>query len=296
MPHTLKHARPPGLWLAACWCLLFAGAAFAQVPVPALDARVTDLTDTLSARQKTELEQSLAAFEAKQGSQLAVLIVPTTQPEEIEQYSIRVVEQWKLGREDVDDGALLLVAKNDRTLRIEVGYGLEGALTDATSKRIIAEIITPHFRNGDFFGGIQAGVRAMMKVIKGEPLPPPAPSASNDDGGSSTSILPGVVLFAFMIGQMLRGLIGSLPAALSTAAVAAGLVWLLAGVGAAVLSALAIFAILMFSGLGGGRGIGRGGYYSSGGFGGGLGGGVGRGGGFGGGGGGFGGGGASGRW
>ncbi len=297
MPHTLKHARAAGLWLATCWCLLFAGAAFAQVPVPALAARVTDLTETLSARQKTELEQTLAVFEKKQGSQIAVLLVPTTQPEEIEQYSIRVVEQWKLGREDVDDGALLLVAKADRTLRIEVGYGLEGALTDATSKRIIAEIITPHFRDGDFFGGIQAGVRAMMKVIKGEPLPLPAPGASNDDGGGSSSILPGVVFFAFMIGQMFRGLIGSLPAALGTAAVAASVAWLLAGVGAAVLSALAIFAMLMFSGLGGGRGFSRGGYYSSGGFGGGgLGGGLGRGGAFGGGGGGFGGGGASGRW
>ncbi len=300
MPRALKQTRSAGLWLAACWCLLFAGAVSAQVPVPALDARVTDLTNTLSARQKTELEQSLANFEKKQGSQLAVLLVSTTRPEEIEQYSIRVVEKWKLGREDVDDGALLLVAKNDRILRIEVGYGLEGALTDATSKRIIAEIITPHFRDGDFFGGIQAGVRAMMKVVKGEPLPPPAPGASNDDGGSPSSIVPGVVFFAFMIGQMFRGLIGSLPAALGTAAVAAGIVWLLAGVGAAVLSALAIFAILMFSGLGGGRGISRGGYYSSGGFGGGLGGGlgggIGRGGGFGGGGGGFGGGGASGRW
>ncbi len=286
----MSRAWPARLWVAAALYALLAAAAYAQTPVPALDARVTDLTDTLSAQQKTTLEQTLANFEAKHGSQIAVLLVPTVRPEAIEQYSIRVVEQWKLGREDVDDGALLLVAKDDRALRIEVGYGLEGALTDATSKRIIAEIITPHFRDGDFFGGIQAGVRAMMKVIEGEPLPAPEPGASDGEGDNPSSILPGVVFFAFVVGQMFRGLIGRLPAALGTAAVAAGVVWLLAGVVAAVLSALAVFAILMFSGLGGGRGIG--GYYSGGGFGGSL----GRGGGFGGGGGGFGGGGASGRW
>src|SRR5580700_3591194 len=145
-------------------------AAAAAVPVPPLGARVTDLTGTLTAEQQTALEQKLAAFEAAKGSQLAVLIVPTTQPEEIEQYSIRVVDQWKLGRKQVngqrvDDGALLLVAKNDRKVRIEVGYGLEGVLTDATTNRIIDETIGPDFRQGNFYGGIDGALEQMMKLI-----------------------------------------------------------------------------------------------------------------------------------
>lgn len=147
---------------------------FADVPVPPLTARVIDETDTLTAEQRASLEQTLKDFEARKGSQISVLVVPTTQPETIEQYSMRVVEQWKLGRKSVDDGALLIVAKNDRALRIEVGYGLEGALTDATSNRIINETIVPRFKQGDFYGGITAGVDSMMRVVSGEPLPPPA--------------------------------------------------------------------------------------------------------------------------
>jgi uncharacterized protein len=284
------------LWIAGTWCLLFASVAFAQVPVPPLKARVTDLTDTLSAQQQARLERRLQAFEARRGSQIAVLLVPTTQPETIEQYSIRVVEDWKLGREGVDDGALLLIAKDDRAMRIEVGYGLEGALNDATAKRIIAEIITPYFRNGDFFAGIQAGVQAMIKVIEGEPLPASEPA--NDDGNSPASVLPGVVFFAFILGQIFRGIVGRLPAALGTAAVSTGIVWLLIGsLLAAFLSGLVIFAILIFSGAGTARSFGRGGYYSVGGLGvGGWGAGTAGGGGFRGAGGSFGGGGASGRW
>jgi uncharacterized protein len=275
-------------WLALALCLLLiASTAFALVPVPPLKARVTDLTGTLSAQQRARIEQELQAFEANKGIQIALLIVPTTQPEAIEQYSIRVVDKWKLGREGVDDGALLLIAKNDRTLRIEVGYGLEGALTDATSNRIIAEIITPYFRNGDYFGGIQAGVQAMMKVIRGEPLPAPAPKLAQDEN-SPGSVLPGLMFFAFFVGQMLRGMLGRVPAALGTAAVSTGIAWLLVGsLLGSLLVGVGLFAILLFSGVGGG-GFGRGGYYSTGGFGGGFG-GVG-------GGGGFGGGGASGRW
>jgi uncharacterized protein len=145
-------------------------------PVPALSARVTDATGTLSDEQRSTLEQSLKDYEARKGSQIAVLIVPTTQPETIEQYSIRVVEQWKLGRTRVDDGVLLIIAKNDRTLRIEVGYGLEGVLTDATSNRIIEDIIVPRFRQGDFYGGVSAGVDGIMRVVDGEPLPAPRQS------------------------------------------------------------------------------------------------------------------------
>ena len=170
----MKAARALIVALLMCW----ASAAAADVAVPPLTGRVVDLTGTLSSGDVDRLTQTLKNLEARKGSQIAVLIVPTTQPETIEQYSIRVAEAWKIGRKKIDDGALLVIAKNDRKLRIEVGYGLEGALTDVTAKRIIDEIITPKFRSGDFAGGISAGVDRMIGVIDGEPLPAPAPAAS----------------------------------------------------------------------------------------------------------------------
>ena len=148
----------------------------AEVAVPALAARVTDLTTTLDPAQRARLEQTLATFEARKGSQIVVLIVPTTAPETIEQFALRVAELWRIGRGKVDDGALLVVAKDDRTLRIEVGYGLEGALNDATSKRIISETIVPRFKQNDFSGGIAAGLEQMVKVVDGELLPTPVPA------------------------------------------------------------------------------------------------------------------------
>ena len=144
---------------------LFASFAYSEVAVPPLTGRIVDLTGTLSLSQSNEIADILAAHEQKSGNQLGVLIVPTTQPEAIEQYSLRVVESWKLGRKGVDDGALFLVAKNDRKLRIEVGYGLEGVLPDAICRRIISEIITPKFKQGDFAGGITAGVTAIIDAI-----------------------------------------------------------------------------------------------------------------------------------
>ena len=143
--------------------------------MPPLTGRVVDQTGTLSSGDVASLKQTLRDFEARKGSQIAVLIVPTTDGETIEQYSLRVAEAWKIGRKKIDDGAMLVVAKNDRQLRIEVGYGLEGALTDVTSKRIIDEDITPKFRSGDFAGGISAGVDRMIRVIDGEKLPAPEP-------------------------------------------------------------------------------------------------------------------------
>ena len=172
----LSHIRPTvvsagfPLLLSILACLLM-GSAHAEVEVPPLKARVTDLTNTLDVQQRDALEQKLAAFEAAKGSQIAVLIVPTTQPEAIEQYSIRVAEQWKLGRKGVDDGVLLLVAKDDRKMRLEVGRGLEGAVPDAVAKRITSEIIAPYFKNGDFHGGIAAGVDRLIRVAGGESLP-----------------------------------------------------------------------------------------------------------------------------
>src|SRR5207237_3108291 len=131
---------------------------------------------TLSSGDIAALSQKLRDFETRKGSQVAVLIVPTTDPETIEQFAIRVAEAWKIGRKKVDDGALLVIAKNDRHLRIEVGYGLEGVLTDVTTKRIIDEEITPKFKAGDFAGGVSAGVNRMIRLIDGEKLPTPEPA------------------------------------------------------------------------------------------------------------------------
>jgi uncharacterized protein len=265
-------------------------------PVPKLAARVTDLTGTLTAGQQTALEQKLSAFESAKGAQLAVLIVPTTQPEEIEQYSIRVVDAWKLGRKGVDDGALLIVAKDDHKVRIEVGRGLEGVLTDALSNRILDETVKPAFRQGNFYGGIDAGLDQMMKLVSGEPLPPPEQQWQGRRGHGGGLLLP--LLFAVFAGSvLLRGIFGRTLGSVLTGAGAGLLVWI-AGYALALvgLAAIGAFLFTLLGGLGRGSGWSSGGW---GGFGGGLGGGMGGGfggGGFSGGGGGFAGGGASGSW
>ena len=266
------------------------------VPVPRLAGRVTDLTGTLTAEQKAGLEQRLLAFETRKGTQIAVLMVATTKPEEIEQYALRVVEQWKLGRKKVDDGALLLVAKDDRTLRIEVGYGIEGVLNDATAKRIVSDVITPPLKNGDFFGGINAGVDQMMRVIDGEPLPEPRRRAAGGDAQNLGQLLPFVFVLALFVGGVLRSVLGRVPGAIAAGGLIGLLGWLFAGAAAAAALAggIAFLVTLAGVGVGGQRGMHGGGLY--GGYGGGRGAGVGFGGGFSGGGGGFGGGGASGRF
>lgn len=267
----------------------------AEVPVPALTAHVTDRTGTLNATQQAELERTLADFEARKGVQIAVLLVPTTEPETIEQYSMRVVEQWQLGRKKVDDGALLLIAKDDRTLRIEVGYGLEGALSDIVSKRIISEDIVPYLRKGDFAAGIRAGVDRMMRVIDGEPLPPPPPQQNYSDAGGprQDNALLLIFFFAVIGGGFLRAMLGPLPGALATGGLVALGTWVLLGAFSLALIAGLIAAAATLAGIGRGMGGfgGGGGFRGGGGFGGGSGGG-----GFSGGGGGFGGGGASGRF
>ncbi|EIF32173.1 beta-propeller domain-containing protein, methanol dehydrogenase [Burkholderia sp. Ch1-1] len=265
--------------------------AMAQVAVPPLTARVTDQTGTLTSDQVSEIEQTLQAFESRKGTQIAVLIVPTTEPETIEQYSLRVVDQWKLGRKKVDDGALLIVAKNDRTLRIEVGYGLEGVLNDAISNRIISEIIVPRFREGDFSGGITAGIDQMIRVADGESLPP-AQSRKGEGTPNVWRFAPVIFMLAIVFGSTLRAMFGRLPGAAVAGGVVAVIAWLLAaGLAATIVAGAIAFLFTLTSGGMGGYvgtyGIGR----HGGGFGRG-----GRGGGFGGGGGGFGGGGASGRW
>jgi uncharacterized protein len=283
---AVKTARASLLAFALCWAFV----AGAQVPVPPLGARVTDQTATLTDEQKSALEQTLRLFEARKGSQVAVLIVSSTAPETIEQYALRVAEQWKPGRKNVDDGALLVVAKDDRTLRIEVGYGLEGALTDAASKRIISEIIVPRFRQDDFYGGIAAGVDRILRVIDGEPLPKPEAGRPGRPRGIGP-FLPVMMILALVVGGMLHTLLGRFPGAIVTGGAVSIVAWMLAGaISVALIAGVIAFLFTLLSGGMGGRGLGGGG------FGGGFGGGGFGGGGFSGGGGGFGGGGASGRW
>jgi uncharacterized protein len=165
--------------------LLLCGEAHAEVTFPQWTQPVIDLTGTLEPAQIEVLNQRLADFEARKGSQIGVLMLPTTQPETVEQLGIRVFDEWKLGRKGVDDGVLLLVAKDDDRWRIEVGYGLEGALTDATATRIARDIIHPYFKRGEYYAGIDAGVAAIEKVIGSESLPPPARRAHTDSTNSN---------------------------------------------------------------------------------------------------------------
>jgi uncharacterized protein len=283
-----------GLLLTFATLIAIPNASAAIVPVPPLTARVIDQTNTLDATQKQALESQLAALEQRKGSQLAVLIVPSTGDEAIAQYSLRVVEAWKLGRKGIDDGVLLLVAKDDHKVRIEVGKGLEGPIPDAIANRVIDEYIVPKFRADDFGGGLQVGVQRLIALIDGEPLPPPKPERSFEKSGRFN---PGVLFVAFIIANVCRGLFGRaapLGRASVTGAVVAGAGWLLSSLWplAIGLGVLGFFFGLLPSG--GGRfasGRGVGGWGGGGGFGGG-----GSSGGFGGGGGSFGGGGASGGW
>lgn len=272
--------------LLAIGLLLCSGmaAAASEVAVPQFQAYVTDLAGLLQPPQRAALEQKLVAFARERGSEVALLIVPTTQPETIEQYAIRVAEAWKPGRAQQDDGLLLVVARDDRAFRIEVGYGLEGAIPDAIAKRVIEETILPRFRQNDYYGGLDAGIEQLFGLIRGEALPPPPQQAASaqDPLGALAPLLFG----ALVVGQFLRRALGPLLGGLVVGGGLFGLGWLVSGaLGLALLLGVGGFVLTLF-GLamgGGGFGHGRGGGFGGGGFGGG-------------GGGGFGGGGASGRW
>ena len=261
-------------------------------PIPPLTGRVVDETQTLTAEQKRALEAKLQEFEQSKGSQIAVLITSTTFPEPIESFSIRVADNWKIGRKSANDGILIVVANSDRVMRLEVGYGLEGAIPDATARRLIDEVFIPGFGEGKFYEGLSAGIDRLIKVIDGEPLP--AVSQSNAGKGNPRSIESYFVLFivaTLAFGGMLRRLLGRLPAALVVGAGIGFLAWLIvAPILIALLVGVVALVVTLFGGGGGGGMPGR---LGGGGFGGG---GFGGGGGFRGGGGGFGGGGASGRW
>ncbi len=297
----MRIARAFLLAFVVCWV----GVAAAEVAIPPLTRRVVDQTGTLSPGEVAALTQRLKDLEARKGSQIAVLIVPTTQPETIEQFSIRVADAWKIGRRKIDDGALLVVAKNDRHLRIEVGYGLEGSLTDATTRRIIDEDIAPKFRAGDFGGGIAAGIDRMIRVIDGEQLPAPEPEHWQSPRlGNNIDPFNPIVLFAvFAAAGILRSILGRLLGSTAIGGMIGFVAWLFLGsiaVSAAVggLAFLLAFFFDMFTPANGPQGYGRRGGWSGGSYsgGGGWSGGSSDGGSFSGGGGGFGGGGASGRW
>lgn len=274
-------------WLLAL-LLLIPAAVLAEVPVPPLTAPVIDQTGTLSSEQIASLDRTLRTFNESKGAQISVLIVPTTQPETIEQYSIRVAESWKLGRQGADDGVLLLVAKDDRAVRIEVGYGLEGALPDALANRITDQVIVPRFRGGDFAGGIAEGVNRIIAVIEGEPLPAPERRQGRSSEGIGAT-LPLLLMLVFVGSGILRRLFGAFGGASVLGGIAGVIAWVLTSVmGVAIGAAVIAF---LFTLLGGGHSG-----WSSGPRGGWGGGGFGGGGGWSGGGGGFGGGGASGRW
>ncbi len=269
------------------------GMARAESPVPPLSARVTDTVGVLEAATRTSLEAKLAAFEAERGAQIAALIVGTTGDEPIESYALRVAEAWKLGRDGIDDGALLVVALDDRALRIEVGYGLEGVLTDATSKRIIAETLVPAFRAGDYAGGIAQGLERMMAVVAGEDLPPPARRTQHNPFALA-------LFLAVFFPLMFRGLRAAPLRVGASGLVAGGTTLLLTQVVPA--AGLSLLVAGLFAGLNGGGGPTHwashrrySGHWPGGWTVGGGGGGFGSGG-FSGGGGGFGGGGASGHW
>ncbi|MEO8486938.1 MAG: YgcG family protein [Betaproteobacteria bacterium] len=270
-------------------------------PIPALSAHVTDLAATLSDAERQALESKLVAFESATGAQLAVLIVPTTQPEPIEAYAIRVADAWKIGRKGRDDGALLLVAKNDRRLRLEVGYGLEGLIPDALARRIVSDDVAPKFRDGNYAAGIGAGVDRIIGIVQKGELPPPEKRASTQRGvggfdWGTIAILALVVVP--MVGGVLKSMFGKIGGSTVGAALAGGVTWFVIGSIALALGAAVVawLVILLLGGVGSALGGGRrgGGVFVPGGWGGG-GGGLG-GGGWSGGGGGFGGGGASGSW
>lgn len=296
----MMRRRAPRRWLALVLALLLPAlllpALHAADAVPKLVRHVTDLTGTLTAPQVDQLDAQLVALEKTKGAQLVVLMVGSTGGQDLESYSLAVAEANRIGRKGTDDGLLLLIVKDDRRVRYEVGYGLEGAVPDAATARITREYIAPKFRTNDYFGGISDAVGALTQLIDGEPLPPPihdSPSAEHTGPGLQNGLMIGV--FAALFLRSMFGRASAWVRAPLGAMLVGGLLWLLISMGVGILGAV-VGGLLMLLPGGSGRSIGGGGW---GGFGGGSGwggGGLGGGGGFSGGGGSFGGGGSSGSW
>lgn len=247
-------ARLLGAWLAALLLLAGPGAAAAQdlQPVPPLTAHVVDQTQTLDAIQLKGLEDKLTAFEQAKGTQIAILMVATSQPEDIASYANRVGNAWKIGRMGVGDGVLLVVAKNDRKVRIEVAKTLEGAIPDLAAKHIIDEAITPNFRRGDFAGGLQAAADQIIARVTGEPLPAPKPPVAQRGGGEGFDWMDlAIILFIAvpLAGRVLNGILGRKLGAMTTG-VGVGAIALLvtSSIVVAVIAALVALIFSMVSG------------------------------------------------
>ena len=227
-----RDLRRSAWWLALLAVLalaaMFSPARADVLPVPSLDARVIDRTGTLDEAQRRTLEARLAALEGQRGTQVVVLMVPTTAPEDIAAFAQRVADQWKIGRRTIGDGVLVVVAKDDRRMRIEVAKALEGAITDLAARRILDDTMRPAFREGDYAGGLRAAVDQLEARIRGEALPEPetTPATTWDDGAGLLENL-GVFLFVAVpiVATVLRGLFGRKLAALVTAGVAGGVAW-----------------------------------------------------------------------
>jgi uncharacterized protein len=239
--------------------------------VPPL-ARVTDTTGTLGAGQKQALEEKLAAFESSRGTQIAVVIVGSTQPEPISDFAQRLGDAWKIGRAEVGDGMLMVVAKDDRRVWIAVAKALEGAVPDLAAARVIREQITPRFRGGDFAGGIGAGLDALFRLVEGEGLPEPAAGGGPGGGQDPFALLAPFVIFGVAVGVLLRRLFGAKGALLGGAATGTFAGWVYSSLQFGLIAGAAAFFFAMFAGSGGGgRVLGgrRGGVIIPGGFGGG---------------------------
>lgn len=244
----VKGLRWPAYWVAACCALLCTlTSAFGQLAVPALTGHVVDSTGTLDEAQRLQLEAKLAAFEQSRGAQLVVLLVPTTQPEDIASYANRVANTWKIGRREIGDGVLVVVAKNDRKIRIEVAKALEGAIADLAAKRIISELITPRFKANDFAGGLEAGTEQLMKLIAGEALPAPAVQAANEGDGDFQWIDLAIFMFIAMplLAGVARSILGSKLGALVTGAAVGALA--LSITASLFIAAIAAFVALLFA-------------------------------------------------
>lgn len=237
-------------------CLLLAvvtgHAANSLVDIPPLQSAVTDLTQTLNIEEQAALNQKLSQFSQQSGSQVAVLLLPTTQPEDIAQFGIRLAEAWKIGREKQDDGVIIIVAKKDRKMRIEVGYGLEGAIPDAVAKRIISDQIAPAFKQGQFYQGLNLATDTVIQLIQGEQLPAPAKSTEQSHADDWMSMLPILMFAAIIGGAILKGLLGDFPGSLVTGGLLGGLAGILGAT--ALLMGLIGLAAFVFTMAMGGRG------------------------------------------
>jgi uncharacterized protein len=255
-----------GRWLTGfCWALMLMltlSPVLAQQPVPALTGHVVDRSGTLSAQQRQQLEDKLATFEQSRGAQIVLLLVPSTQPEDIASYSNRVANEWKIGRREIGDGLLLVVAKNERKVRIEVAKTLEGAVPDLAAKRIIDEAITPRFRQGEYAGGLDAAADQIMARISGEALPAPKSKSTEGQAGFQWMDL---AIFMFIavpvLASVTRRMLGTKLGALATGGVVGAIALMLTtSLLLASLAAIGALLFALFSTLGftSGRGIGSG--------------------------------------